>query len=180
MKLSMLAQPPNPNPTTKTHPTTNMFTEYSPAQPPNNDGALSTAFCIIQYRKKKGGLKSWEKLNLWIGSKGDYEPLWLMVKQMWPCELKQVLCRRWSWQEGIRLSSWSVRRRGKWLPKTISVSLQVVGRELSWLSSLSHALLWISPTQSREVCRQTQMLWTVESTINAPKCYIAKRHNLNS
>jgi len=45
MKLIMLAHPPNPNPTTKTHTTTNTFMEYNPTQPPNLDGGLSTAFC---------------------------------------------------------------------------------------------------------------------------------------
>jgi hypothetical protein len=53
MKLSMLAHPPNPNPTTNTHTTTKMFMVYDPAQPPKNDGGLSTAFCELRKRRKK-------------------------------------------------------------------------------------------------------------------------------
>jgi hypothetical protein len=41
----MLAHPPNPNPTIKTHTITKMFTQYKPTQPPRNGGGLSTAFC---------------------------------------------------------------------------------------------------------------------------------------
>lgn len=56
MKLSMLAHPPNPNPTTKIHPTTKAFIEYTPAQPPKNDGGLSTAFCQKPKKKKMEGI----------------------------------------------------------------------------------------------------------------------------
>jgi hypothetical protein len=41
----MLAHPPNPNPTTKTHTNTKKFTQYEPTHPPRNGGGLSTAFC---------------------------------------------------------------------------------------------------------------------------------------
>ena len=44
-KFSMLAHPPKPKPTTKTHTTTKIFIEYKPAHPPRNFGGLSTAFC---------------------------------------------------------------------------------------------------------------------------------------
>lgn len=48
MKLVMLAHPPNPKPTTNTHPTTNMFTAYIPVQLGRKNGGFSAAFCTIK------------------------------------------------------------------------------------------------------------------------------------
>lgn len=57
MKLMTLAHPPNPNPTTIVHTTTNVFSKYIAVQLPTHLGGFSTAFC-----------KSHPSLNIFKGN----------------------------------------------------------------------------------------------------------------
>lgn len=51
-KFVTLAHPPNPNPTTRTHTTTNTLIVHVPTHLPTNLGGCSTAFCITNVHHK--------------------------------------------------------------------------------------------------------------------------------